>query len=281
MKIPSVLRPAASRRAVLRSAAALAVAAVLHASAAAADIAVLIPGYLGDADTWREAGITSALVRAGWRDGGKLSGLVPGNVRVDRGRSDNVFYIADAPSEAPLLYQAELLKDALQRLRARGKDAPIILVGHSAGGVVARLFMVQYREPKVHALITIASPHLGTEAAELGLMTSLSPLGFLAPFVGAGTLNRSRGLYADLTPERPGDLLYWLNRQPHPDSIYISVVRKGKAFFGNLVVPSYSQDLNHVYALRGKAKTVVTTDGHGLERRDGPLLVKLLREVTK
>jgi triacylglycerol lipase len=154
-------------------------------------------------------------------------------------------------------------------------------VGHSAGGVVARLFMVQYGKPKVRALITIASPHLGTEAAELGLMTSLSPLGFFAPFVGAGTLNRSRGLYADLTPERPGNLLYWLNRQAHPDSTYISVVREGKALFGDLVVPAYSQDMNHVFALRGRSEVVRTKDGHGLERPDARLLVKLLKEVTQ
>ncbi len=253
-------------------------AVTLGATRVEGAVAVLIPGYLGDAATWRDAGITAALVSAGWRDGGMLAGQRAGSARPQPG---NVFYIADAPSEAPLLYQAQLLHDSLEQLYRNGAQEPLILIGHSAGGVVARLFMVQYGQPKVRALITIASPHLGTETAELGLMTSLSPLGFFAPLVGAGTLNKSRALYADLAPERPGDLLYWLNRQAHPDSRYISVVRTDKTFLANLIVSAQSQDMNNVYALRGRAQTVTTSDGHGLDRKDGPLLVGLLKKVTR
>lgn len=248
---------------------------------APADVLALVHGYLGDAAGWRSSGVLGALERAGWRNAGALRYRPGGAIKTGRvsRESQRVVYTLDLPSEAPLLYQADALKALLDRVYPSGRKDKLIIVGHSAGGVVARLFMVRYSQPKVYALITIASPHLGTDTAELGLMTSLSPLGFFAPFFGADTLNKSRGLYADLTRERRGTVLYWLNHQPHPNAHYISVVRSSQTLFGDMVVPTYSQDMNHVYALRGKAESVISSEGHGLERSDGTLLVRLLRKL--
>ena len=100
----------------------------------------------------------------------------------------------DLPSEAPLFVQLQVLVPQVEYLRTHHSEEHLFLAGHSAGGVLARLYMVTHPKVPVAALITIASPHLGTGAAEIGLMAGDSPLGFLAPLVGGSTLNRSQGL---------------------------------------------------------------------------------------
>jgi pimeloyl-ACP methyl ester carboxylesterase len=162
-------------------------------------------------------------------------------------------------------------------LRARD----FILAGHSAGGVLARLYMVQHPEAGVTALITIASPHRGTDSAELGLLVGQSPLGWMAPFFGGQVLNRSQALFHDLSRERPANLLFWLNRQEHPPAQYISVVRTDDSLLGlgDLIVPSWSQDMNQVYALRGRARKITAGSNHALQPADGQLLVRILRSL--
>lgn len=93
-------------------------------------------------------------------------------------------------------------------------------------------------------------------------------------------LGRSEGLYFDLVRERPGSLLFWLNRQPHPPARYVSVVRdESLSWVGDLVVPVWSQDMNQVIQLRGRAITIPTAGNHGLERKDGELLLRILRRL--
>ena len=46
--------------------------------------------------------------------------------------------------------------------------------------------------------------------------------------------------------------------------------------FGDLVVPVWSQDMNQVAALRGRASKIVTPGGHGLNKQDGELLLQIL-----
>ena len=151
-------------------------------------------------------------------------------------------------------------------------------MGHSAGGVVARGALVNTKPAlPVVQLITIASPHLGTNLVKLGLLTANSPLGFFTPFLGAGTINRSEQLYRDLLPEKPGSYLYMLNRQPHPRIEYVSVVRSDK--FGvpsDFVVSEKSQHLESVYALHGYARSVISGKGHKLQARDGYIILQLV-----
>lgn len=102
----------------------------------------------------------------------------------------------------------------------------------------------------------------------------------LAPLLGGSTLNRSQGLYADLVRQRPGTLLGWLNFQPHPKSVYISLVRDDRGLkLGDMVVAPESQDLRRVYALRGRARSVVGPGAHNLSRADGERIAKLLRRI--
>lgn len=246
-----------------------------------AEVLVLVQGYLSDDDSWRGSGITRALAHAGWQDAGHL--------RVDRGgvwlrqardnqRGHKRFFTLTLPTEAPLLVQANYLQQYLDFLRQRYPNESIILVGHSAGGVIARLYMVQHPKSGVDMLVTIASPHLGTEVAEVGAMAGSTPLSWIAPFIGAETFNWSQGLYRDLMRERPQTLLFWLNRQAHPPARYVSIVREkdGLLNLGDLVVPDWSQDMNNVYALRGRAVRIDSGTDHGLSSTDGQVILDVL-----
>jgi pimeloyl-ACP methyl ester carboxylesterase len=238
---------------------------------ARADALVLVHGYLGDANSWFESGVAQVLQRAGWRFGGFL---VPGPQGVSirgEGSGKNRYYVMTLPSEAPFEIQLRLFEPMLKAVRKRHSEERLSIVGHSLGGVLARYAMVLHPDLKVDDLITIASPHLGTNKAELALLAGSTPLSMMAPMFGAGTINRSRGLYSELVREAPGTFLYWLNHQKHPDAHYFSVIRKddGGISLGDMVVPEASQDMNKVAALRGRSYTRHSASGHGLEAEDG------------
>lgn len=242
-------------------------------SRANADTLVLVQGYLGDAGSWRATGIVRVLGDYGWRDAGHMSARAGQIIKFPSGQSGkNRVYTIDLPTEAPITLQSRVLARYLAAISNLHKGEPLHVVGHSAGGVVARSALVSNPTLKAATLITIASPNLGTGSAETGLRISNSPLGWFAPMVGAGTLNRSRALYVELVRERPGTFLGWLNRQRHPQTRYISITRAN----GDDWVPAYSQDLNNVAALRGKAQVVRVAGGHGLGFYDGVTIANLL-----
>lgn len=245
-----------------------------------AEALVLIHGYLGDSDNWHESTVTDQLEAAGWQDGGLLR---PGWQGVGWPQGAKTYYTLALPTEAPLLVQLEHLAPYLELVRARHPGESLVLAGHSAGGVLARLYMVKHPRAGVDALVTIASPHLGTDTAEIGAIIGNTPLAWLAPLLGAEVLNRSQALYRDLVRERPGSLLFWLNRQPHPEALYVSIVRKNDSLleFGDLLVPTWSQNLNHVLALRGRARTLTTSGGHMVGPQDGKLLLQVLRDLRR
>jgi pimeloyl-ACP methyl ester carboxylesterase len=180
--------------------------------------------------------------------------------------------------------QSKHLVRYLAYLHGKYPDSALILVGHSAGGVLARLYMVQHPKTAVAALVTIASPHRGTESAELGLMAGQSPLSWMDSMLGIDTLNHSQGLYYDLMRENPNNLLGWLNYQRHPKALYVSIVRSedDETFgFGDLIVPAWSQDMNQVFALRGRVRTITMQGSHGLRAEDGRLLLRILNSLNR
>ena len=245
--------------------------AVLPIQTLRADALVLVHGYLGDANSWFESGVAQQLQRAGWRFGGFLAPGPQGVTVRGEGGGENRYYVMTLPSEAPFEYQLRLLEPMLEAVRKRHPDERLSIAGHSLGGVLGRYAMVLHPDLKVDDLITIASPHLGTNKAELALLAGSTPLSMMAPMLGGGTINRSRGLYSQLVREAPGTFLYWLNHQKHPDAHYFSVVRKddGGISLGDMVVPESSQDMNNVAALRGRSYTRHSASGHGLEAEDG------------
>ncbi|MEN8169846.1 MAG: alpha/beta fold hydrolase [Pseudomonadota bacterium] len=251
---------------------------------AAAEAMVLVQGYLGEDDPWRRSGVSTAIQRAGWQDGGHLMDGPDGVRRNGPGsKVAKSFYTVALPTEAPLLAQVQYLERYMAYVQARHEGESLYLIGHSAGGVLARIYMVRHPRVRISALITIASPHLGTGSAEVGLMASQSPLGWVAPFMGAQSLNRSQGLYHDLSREQPGSLLYWLNRQPHPQSRYVAVIHKGGGLFGlgDMVVPEWSQDMNNVASLRGAVVSLQVSGEHQLNATDGVLLLDILSRLQR
>jgi triacylglycerol lipase len=249
--------------------------ALLLLQPAFAETVLLVPGYLDRGGEWRASGVAAALAGAGWQDGGHLlpapgGAVAPGPAPTAPRR----FYTLALPTDAPLLLQARELARYVDLVRQRHPDESLVLVGHSAGGVVARLYAVENPQTRLAAVVTVASPHLGTELAEAGLMVGQSPLGWITPLIGAGAINSSQGLYYYLLPEQPGSLLFWLNRQPHPVARYVAIVRGNDG-----VVPPLSQDLNNVMALRGRAETLAIPGNHALHPADGPLLATVLARL--
>ncbi len=249
-----------------------------------ADRLVFVQGYLGESSNWKASGIVRQLEAHHWRKGGayyyRAGGL--GFNASKNSLSPNRYYTIELPTEASIQEQSYFLTRYLKHLRKNAPKERLILVGHSAGGVLSRLVMVQNPSLNVDLLITIASPHLGSDLAELATIVGSTPLALFTPFIGAETLNRSQGLYADLLPEQPGRFLYELNRQPHPEAQYVSIVRNPNAIDGgDLVVPSYSQDMRQVFALKNKAQSYVVNGGHSLNENDGQIIFDLIMQYQQ
>lgn len=260
---------------------------LIISTGAQAQVLVLIHGYLGQGGSWRAAGVTHVLDRAGWEDGGHLrieNQQVMNYRQSEPQKYDRSFYTLDTPSDAPVGLQAQFLATFLKAISKRHPGESINLAGFSAGGLVARMYMVNRKddEPKIASLITISTPHLGTQLAELGKKLRQTPLSWFTPYIGAETFNRSGGLYHDLSPEEPGNMLYWLNRQPHPKATYVSIIHVGTSMLGgDFVVSTRSQNMNNVIALRGQVYSLPVKGGHALTFQDALLLVQLLKAQSQ
>ncbi len=255
---------------------------------ARADVLVLVHGYLSGADSWEVSGINSMLDANGWKRGGLItsSPMTVTPVFVGPGHdAANKVYTVDLAAEAPIAVQTDQFLGMLATIQAIHPGESLIIVGHSAGGIVARTALVTTSIPNVKALVTIASPHVGTTLAnrainatdESGMFGGLKSL-----FGGSGydTLRRSRGLLFDLAHPYPGSLLYWLNAQQHPDIKYVSVIRINPVgFIGDELVPGYSQDMNNVPSIQGNSSIVLTFAGHTLVAKDGAILLQILNEL--
>lgn len=151
----------------------LCVAVMLGGTAARADVLVLVHGYLGSAASWEVGGINEVLAANGWQRAGVVAGgrflPVP-----DSGRTKRV-YSVELPSLAPLLVQADHLQGMLRQIAGLNPGHSLVIAAHSAGGVVARVLLVRGGVPNAKALITIASPHLGTLRAVQALDASDTP----------------------------------------------------------------------------------------------------------
>ncbi|MBT8439446.1 MAG: alpha/beta fold hydrolase [Gammaproteobacteria bacterium] len=254
---------------------------------AQADIMLLIHGYLGDAGSWEESGINTELHKRGWARAGIFQGSVMGpQLFVTENSTSstikNRVYVATLPSELPIMIQADVLKNIIDIIRQSHAEEDIILVGHSAGGVVARMALIRHQLDKVSALITIASPHIGTGRADqaLDITANHGPFNMVKSFVGGSgynALKHSRGLMIDLRYPQPGNMLYWLNSQPHPDIHYASIIRLyNNGVTGDEYVPGFSQNMNNVPALQGRSSTVTTPTSHFLTPQDADTILTII-----
>jgi triacylglycerol esterase/lipase EstA (alpha/beta hydrolase family) len=194
------------------------------------------------------------------------------------GRPEQVFYTLDLPPRSPIALQASLLDSYLQAIYALRQE-PLTLVGHSAGGVVARTWLVRTPTVPVNALITIASPHLGTPLADIAKLATNTPMATLGNNMGLDKwLEDAENFYDDLRPEKPGKFLYWLNHQPHPAIRYVSVVRDNQPRPDqyDFTVPRNSQNMNNVFALYGHSEVVSVKGTHFPDIEDGFALAVIL-----
>lgn len=260
----------------------------LTSLAARADVLILVHGYLGSADSWEVSGINTLLDANGWKRGGLITSAPVTATPVFAGPGQtaaNKVYTVDLPAEAPIAIQTDQLLHMLATIQAIHPGESLVIAGHSAGGIVARTALVTADVQNVKALITIASPHVGTTLANRAIAAT-DESGFFGGlkglFGGSGydTLRRSRGLLFDLAHPYPGSLLYWLNAQKHPDIKYVSVIRLNPAGFpGDELVPGYSQDMNNVPSIQGNSSIILTPAGHTLVAEDGVILLQVLNEL--
>ncbi|MEJ1355199.1 MAG: hypothetical protein RPU34_17030 [Candidatus Sedimenticola sp. (ex Thyasira tokunagai)] len=249
-----------------------------------ADVLVLVHGYLGSAHSWETSGVNAVLNANGWPRAGMLTAgpagvqLLPATITATEG---NAVYAVELPSLAPMMIQADYLQVMLQQIAARHPGESTHIAAHSAGGVVARIALVRGAAVNAKSLITISSPHLGTERAVQALDASDTsfPFCLVEDFFSGGKvslLKNSRGALIDLTPAYPGSLLHWLNSQPHPDIAYYSVIRPGPVGMGDELIPAFSQDMNNIPALKGRSQVSIVATGHMLNPQDGMALVSVL-----
>ncbi|MDH5445535.1 MAG: GPI inositol-deacylase [Gammaproteobacteria bacterium] len=259
---------------------------IIFSHTARGEVLVLVHGWAADASTWQRSGVLPILQSAGWRDSGVVVSSPSGAQLFSSPypvQSSKHVYRVELPSNGPLLLQASHLISQLAFIQGQHPEEAMTLAGHSSGGVVARLAVIKPEYVKIHSLITIASPNLGTPRALDGLAVVDSKpdfcpgpgIYFLKTVLGGNQyqyLKASRGSMTDLQPAAPGSLLDWLNRQPHPPIRYHAVIR-GQ---GDDLVPAASQDLNQVSAIQGKAHRYLTPSGHALSAADGQLLLDIL-----
>lgn len=245
---------------------------------------LLIHGYLGDANSWEKSAINTELHQQGWSRAGMFQGSPQGPQLfvTESKNSKNQVYVATLPSDAPVMIQADVLKKIIDIIRHTHEDDNIILVGHSAGGVVARMALVRHQLQNIKALITIASPHIGTGRADqaLDITANHGPFNMVKSFVGGSdydALKHSRGLMIDLRHPQPGNMLYWLNSQPHPQIRYASIIRlNNDGATGDYYVPGFSQNMNNVPALHGQSSIYATPTNHFLSRQDANTIVDII-----
>ncbi|MCP3850351.1 MAG: alpha/beta hydrolase [Gammaproteobacteria bacterium] len=252
---------------------------------AIADIAVLVHGYHSSGKTWRANGITHILASKGWYDAGYFtpSGPYLYDNQVPLNSHGKFLITAELPSEASVDRQAELLSHYLNQITNNFPNQKIHLIAHSAGGLVARLSLVNnynnesIKKYNITQLITIATPHLGSPIANMAEKASDTPIGFFAPIFGANEINRAERLYKQMGNEDKNRFLFWLNRQTHPPMLYTSIVRAdGSILNGDWLVPPKSQNMANVPAIGPNAQVFLTQGVHHLRYYDGLVLLKLL-----
>lgn len=255
-------------------------------SAVSADTVLLLHGYLGSSYEWQRSGIVQQLDSASWRDAGVLA-INDDRVIAKKEKSSKEkikttrrVYSVQLASEQSIDTQAEQLDQYLEYVRHGHPGEQIILVGHSAGGVVARLYMVKNPSDDLGVLVTIASPHLGTKNAEYAQTISENILVWVEGVPCVEKLYRSQDLFFDLIPDRTDNLIAWLNAQEHPPARYYSIIREETDdVVQDFIVPSWSQDMNEVYALRGRSKTYTLKSMHSLSSKDAEILKAILIDL--
>ena len=141
---------------------------------------VLFHGLASNGSVW--GGIMNALVSNGW----------------DFDEVEAPSYANDASFAASSPEVGDYVESIINTARAQNKlTNKASLVGHSMGGLLSRHYLQQNPEAKnISRLITINTPHSGSEIANFVLESEIDGLGIaIADFVFGGTYNNSSGSF--------------------------------------------------------------------------------------
>jgi len=164
--------------------------------------------------------------------------------------------------------QSEYLNRELNKIKG-----DITLVGHSAGGIVARNVLVRARNDNIKQLITIASPHQGSDLARYSSFLNDSiPFGNMFSLV---ILPDEASAYLPLRQLKKGSsFLKSLNSIPHKNICYSSIIKSG-GYVNNSYADTHSQNMNNIKGLirsGNRSTTIYVKDGHGLHPNDAHLI---------
>ena len=113
-------------------------------------------------------------------------------------RECNVATVNLEPIFGDIDHYAEVVHGAVERLRQASGAARVVLVGHSMGGLAARVYLRRHGDAHVARVVTLASPHHGTIFGRLGASRNARQMAKDSRFVGH--LNRDdRGRWSRFT----------------------------------------------------------------------------------
>lgn len=228
-----------------------AAASALHVPATALDVAV---GAAGALDRWRQqrgrctpAGLVPprpgrrrmVVLVAGLGSTSEEAGAFRVRTRELGYADDDVFrfsYRAATTTERAygardstggIAAAGERLRAVLEDLSARHPGVPIDVVAHSQGGLVARSALGSTAPPGVATLVTLATPHRGSDLASLGRELFAGPVGRVARGVvdavtPRGTVKLGSTAVAELA--EGSTFLRDLNRRPLPPGVRVTSV---------------------------------------------------------
>lgn len=78
---------------------------------------------------------------------------------------------------------AEVVHRAVEKLRAATGAQRVLLVGHSMGGLAARVYLRKHGDAHVARIVTLASPHHGTIFGRLGHSRNARQMAKASPFI--------------------------------------------------------------------------------------------------
>lgn len=201
-------------------------------------VVIFIHGLAVDKDIWLNPLETKVLARSiplkylsatpprsssGKRVGVITVGQMPQQVdslwSVLEGKGYNLLCWSQRRPVGPIAVAVEELGAVMDEVRTMFPGAPVALIGHSRGGLVARKFM-ETPCPGVKALITLSSPHHGSSLSLAGkyLLPLHKPVKHLLPEETHGTISRILRRINDLIE---GDAL----RELMPDSVFFSQLK--------------------------------------------------------
>jgi triacylglycerol esterase/lipase EstA (alpha/beta hydrolase family) len=141
--------------------------------------------------------------------GGGTAALQPlADLLVARGRDATVVALP-GDGTGDLEESADALDDAVTQALDRTGEETVDLVGYSAGGVVARLWVADGNASLTRRVVTLGSPHHGTSVADLAgsLAPDQCPEGCRQLATGSDLLARLNA--GDETPEGPTWVSIW------------------------------------------------------------------------